>query len=261
MPFFRTQLTMDLLLEGSHAAATGSWAEVVEGMRGRNPPMELRDSVKDDKMHSVLAFFGGAGHSTGQHLDKTRGPNAAFPINPEDWQKDPDTGDLPVLSLWLFSPPTAASIEAMDDFFRKPDNEDLLEACPYGLSMPPDAVARGEAVNGPMTADQMRRIAADPALKALGVRIVEQRSLDEVTVPPGWIHAVVNLRPCIKFAFNIVREADLIKCAVVQHLIGSGVFGQVCACMYVCMYACMHAWSLEKVTRHDPHPRSACCSS
>jgi hypothetical protein len=58
------------------------------------------------------------------------------------------------------------------------------------------------------------------------VRLEYQCHGDIMRVPMGWAHAVLNLRPCIKVAFDVVEEAMLPMIALMQTLIGSAVFGQ-----------------------------------
>jgi hypothetical protein len=172
-------------------------------------------------------------HGTGMHVDWSSAVNLAVDLSPPH-----DQQRLPV-AMWLFIPPTDEAIAAVNSVIRA-DPDGLGRACPNGLGLPADPdFLRGSADKQHnmrvLTPEQMQRIADSPEAAEHGVHIVQQHSWDEVTVPPGWIHAVVNLRPCIKFAFDYLAEQDLVKTAISQHFIASGIFGPIMATDYSAM--------------------------
>jgi hypothetical protein len=71
-----------------------------------------------------------------------------------------------------------------------------------------------------LTADDMRA-----AAKALPGKVVllEQRSGDQVYVPPGWLHFVVNVEPCCKLAYDSVRPCQLPDYVVAHHTVNARV--------------------------------------
>lgn len=53
------------------------------------------------------------------------------------------------------------------------------------------------------------------------VRVICQRHGTAVYVPVGWMHAVVNVGPCFKYAREVKRDSDLLACALVRRQLRS----------------------------------------
>ena len=219
-------LTMDMVL------STPTWSNLVSFLRNRHKSMRMTNSLQDDGPRGNIVMMADALHGTGMHVDWSSAVNLAVDLSPPHDEKD----RLPV-AMWLFIFPTDEAIAAVNRVIRA-DPGGLGIACPNGLGLPADPdYLRGSADKKHnmkvLTPKQMKHI-ADSAAEH-GVHIIEQHSWDEVTVPPGWIHAVVNLRPCIKFAFDYLVEPDLVKTAISQHFIAAGIFGPIMTTDYSAM--------------------------
>ena len=57
------------------------------------------------------------------------------------------------------------------------------------------------------------------------VRIVWQHHNDVITVPPGWAHQVVNLKPCLKVAFDFASPSAMPVYAIVHKQVLSRLVG------------------------------------
>ena len=147
------------------------------------------------------------------------------------------TGVAAVVALWLFIPPTAAAVEAVSNYLKRKHKA----LYPDGLATPALFDNKGVfrmrgAVRGKvLTEAHLRAMANDKTLVGLGIRILEQKSGDVVLVEPGWFHAVVNIQPCVKLAYDYVVAAELGMIAVVQHLFASKFGGQRNADDYLCV--------------------------
>ena len=86
---------------------------------------------------------------------------------------------------------------------------------------------RGDLINSPrliLSKTTMENIANDKDCKAAGIYIHEQRSWERLLVHPGWMHAVTNVQPCIKFAYDFIPSCDILTAAFSQHVFASGYF-------------------------------------
>ena len=59
--------------------------------------------------------------------------------------------------------------------------------------------------------------------------LVEQKSMEVISVPPGWIHCVVNLQLCMKFAYDRVMVLDSMKAPVIHQWFNIPYFRQASA--------------------------------
>ena len=183
-------------------------------------------------MHILLVqvMFGDAGHGTGFHFDWARAVNLAVEVLVDAAA----VASGAAIALWLFIPPTEAALVAVSAYLKL--HHGVLY--PHGLDPPPlfnrgKLVMRGEVKSAPLTADDLNTMAADPILQGLGVHTLEQKSGEVVLVEPGWMHAVVNLRACIKIAYDFVLATELGIIALVQHLYHSKFSSQSNADDYV----------------------------
>jgi hypothetical protein len=70
-----------------------------------------------------------------------------------------------------------------------------------------------EAGGKPLTHDEMKELVefiGDLPHGAAGAFIVPQGPGDVIAVPPGWMHAVTNVQPCVKLAYEFIRINQLI---------------------------------------------------
>lgn len=74
-----------------------------------------------------------------------------------------------------------------------------------------------------LTAEDMRRLVGDDRVKDY-VQLVEQKHGDVVEVNPGWAHAVINVKPCLKLAYDRLIQKDMPLCALIHHLLHSKLF-------------------------------------
>ena len=182
-----------------------------------------------DFLRSVLVMFGDVGHGTGFHFDWSRAVNLAMEV----LINSTSIASGLAIALWLFIPPTEAALAAMSSYL-KDKHRDLY---PDGLDPPPLIVKGNLNMRGSksktFTANDLYAMAADPVLRDLGIRTLEQKSGEVVLVEPGWMHAVVNLRACVKIAYDFVLQRELGTVALVQHLFHSKVTSQNNADDYV----------------------------
>lgn len=202
--------------------------DVVALMRDRCPSFNFKGCAIDG-FDRVLVLIGDAGTGTGLHADPCAAINFAVALDQED--------DGSVLAKWLFFKPSVQGIELVHTLIK---SRKLFAKVG---KMPPDVtsrrkggqvyVARGEVDKMPvMDASMMEDIAS----KHHGdVELVEQRSGMAVHVPIGWVHAVVNVKPCLKLSFDFVPadEHALARAAVAWHKVVSPLMAQRSAEDYV----------------------------
>jgi len=182
-------------------------------------------------LKDTMYFISGTCHpkkiptGTGFHLDQTRGVNVAFDMENNTVRN--------VLALWLFLSPTILS--DVDNFIREgevgPKLKKKWEAA-GGFSLPPlildGDVKHGETVHPQfslpvLTAEEMKVIHDKfPETTVL----VEQYHGDVVFVPPGWVHAVTNVKANWKLARDFFIEEEYPLYAFFLKTIGSRIFGQ-----------------------------------
>lgn len=126
---------------------------------------------------STLMLLGAYGTGTGLHVDWSEAVNLALAID----------GQFGVLATWLFISPLV--IAELDEFLRADTR--FKARFPNGLKGSGDVALNPED----MTAIKGR---FPPGC----VYVVEQSAGMCVRVPPGWIHAVWNCKPCLKLAFD-----------------------------------------------------------
>ena len=138
-----------------------------------------------------------------------------------------DNAASTVLAKWLFIPPTPAAIQSVSAYLI----EYLGDQWPEGLAPPPllndggKVQRRGEPkLSGTLSLEHMTEIA--DRFSSLDVIILDQMAGDIVHVLPGYMHAVYNMQPCIKLAYDFLTSEDVLSTAVSMVNIASGVFGQ-----------------------------------
>jgi hypothetical protein len=149
-------------------------------------------------------MFGGEGHGTGLHIDWARAVNLAIEV-----LVGGAAASGAAVALWLFIPPTQAALAAVSMYLEARNK--------VGLDLPPLFSPRAKKISmrgtvatpEKLTEAEMRAMAGDPALRAVGVYVLEQKSGEVVQVEPGWMHAVVNLRACIKIATDFVLVHEI----------------------------------------------------
>ena len=141
----------------------------------------------------------------------------------------------------MFIPPTAEALAALNAYISK--NDSLKDKYPQGITRDnkhPNGgpVKRGDVKNKPgliLSRTTMNKIASDKRCKAAGIYVHEQRSWDRLIVHPGWMHAVTNVAPCIKFAYDFIPSCDILTAAFSQHVLASGYFAARMAMDYTAL--------------------------
>jgi len=145
---------------------------------------------------------GGERIGSGYHFDPATGVNLAIEVIPEPSRKrsrgttegdvggsDAATDALSgaILATWLCTSPTATA-RALEALRRHGG-----PSCVGEDSSPPSV-------------EQMHAIAQELGSDAV---LLHQRHGDVVCVLPGWGHTVINRRPCIKVAVDLVRDTEV----------------------------------------------------
>lgn len=192
--------------------------------------------VDTDQFRSALVLLGSGGMGSAVHVDWSEAINLALAIT-GCWNEGL------ALALWMFVKPSAMA-----------ELEELMKASSAGLAAATAnlkgkkaveatqkfaAAARKKAAKGEglsklypeglqtgmipaFTEADMRYIA-----KVMGpdkVQLVEQHAGEVVRVRVGWGHAVVNLQPCIKVAYDRYLSANFPRYAV-SHAMTAPMFG------------------------------------
>lgn len=175
---------------------------------------ELVKSARNltDAKRSSLVFLGAGQSCTGLHLDWTEAYNRAFAVGDVDVSKP--------VAEWLFIAPSA--IHEADKYLRDHVHED-------GLMLESRIHLSGKDFKDFVAF--MNQNGADR------VRIVKQFAGTLVHVPPGWVHQVTNLQPCLKLAWDVYERANYGAYALLQQRIASPLFGTAMAPDYMALSA------------------------
>jgi len=200
-----------------------------------------------DTMFFLSGCLKGVPTGTGFHWDITRGINVAFAMMKGRIKE--------VLALWLFISPT--SLDAVDTFIRgtdKPEMKELKEKWVKagGFKLPPLMNDNRDLLHG--ECDDVEKYTL-PVLSKTEMEcinkefpndtvLVGQCHGDVVFVPPGWVHAVTNLRPNWKLARDYFCDQEIPSYAFFRKKIGCGIFGQRVPADYM---------SLDKLCRKEIH--------
>ena len=143
--------------------------------------------VGSDIFRATLLMLGSVGVGTRLHVDWTEALNIALAID--------GYSDLSLaLALWMFVSP--AALERVHRALI--DDKQFLNKA--GKRRFPKGLSSNEDVQEHLLSKaEMEYLAAKfPD----GVMLVEQFAGEVVIVRPGWLHAVINLQPCLKLAFD-----------------------------------------------------------
>lgn len=149
----------------------------------------------NDLYRCSLVLLGAAGTATGLHLDWTEARNIAFAVDAASVGQ--------VLAEWTFIHPDA--IQAANTWLQQ-------NGFAAGLATPQRALLSSEQVSAMQAA--LANVVAGGA-----VRVVQQRAGDMVHVPPGWVHQVVNVRACLKLAWDFYDYQHFPLYAKLQSMI------------------------------------------
>ena len=205
-------------------------------------PSGIKQAVS---LRDVLVLVGAPGTGTGIHLDRTRAYNLAFrmaylhsdkscaKVFTDSVGYDQEAEGLPenFYALWLFILPTAAAFSLImqyintDSKFKKIKSKFTTAGYKgFGISRALQS-ERGSSVI--LSRKDLENIASN-----CGDACFITRQLDGqvMHVPIGFAHAVTNVRPCIKFALDVVAGVhDLPKIALANTFLASHHFGMCMA--------------------------------
>ncbi len=208
---FGTQKQIESIINGKNKVlylsntlslyATG----LLHDIRNKFDGLILASRELTDLYRSSLILLGGATTKTGLHLDWTEAFNIAFAVGTSSLS-DP-------LAVWTFLHPSLAeqaNAWLIENGFEK------------GFKTEGRAFLPSDLVSAFKTAMD----ALMPS-GSVGVEIIMQRAGDMVYVPPGWIHQVYNLQPCIKLAWDYYDEKHFALYAMLQSRIAAPLFGNM----------------------------------
>jgi hypothetical protein len=134
-----------------------------------------------DRYRTTLALLnmGSAHVTTRWHLDRVQAFNWAMGIGASH-------GDL--LARWIFVPPWKAG--ALDEALKRIRGGEGLSDPDLDFPLPDEI-------------ETLRDILGDD-----GIFEVRQHAGDLVVVPPGWVHCVITVRPCLKLAWDFWDPAN-----------------------------------------------------
>lgn len=177
--------------------------DLLHDIRNKFDGLILASRELTDLYRASLILLGGATTKTGLHLDWTEAYNIAFAIGTSSLS-DP-------LAVWTFLHPSLA----------EQANAWLIQ----------NGFEKGFQTAGRAFLSDDRVSAFKTAMDALmpggsgGVLVVEQRAGDMVYVPPGWIHQVYNLQPCLKLAWDFYATEHFAIYSMLQSRIAAPLFG------------------------------------
>ena len=190
-----------------------------------------------DRHHLVL--YGQKGHGTTLHMDWALAINLALALS----GAGADASAL-VLALWLIIEPKYETLAWAMEALK--------------VQRPDDDVERGKGQPGSVIAETVMRslVEAADAKYGLGqqrVTLLEQRHGDTVAIQAGYAHAVVNLQPCIKLAFDFVTKETLPHVLTANAMLGCRAFGPLRSRDYVDAPGC-----LAELLANDPELAGSC---
>lgn len=152
-----------------------------------------------DVLKLTLILLGGLGTHTPFHLDYTQALNVAFSVG---------GSSSDVLAVWVCIAPFA--IHTADTWIKQQKKNKKAFIFPQGFA------TKGKVFLARPLLDTF--IYEMNANIPNSVVIVPQRHGQVVYVPPGWIHQVTNLQPCLKVAFDYYDPKHFGVYALVHEL-------------------------------------------
>lgn len=167
-------------------------------------------------LRRVMIFIGAAGCGTFFHMDWTHAVNLALDLS------TCSVKDKLVVAYWVMIKPSAVKF-TVEGRFQDTTVRHSWQYVDEWLRQQPQ-FPEGLKGNYVLTVDLAQRMAVELSDH---VQLVQQKHGDVVVVPPGWAHAVVNARECLKIAYDRMVPEDIVKVAVVHHEYHSRVYAGV----------------------------------
>lgn len=153
---------------------------------------------------------------TQAHMDPVAACTAAFSIG-----NQPPPGET--LAYWLFVSPVVLADQKLTEKLLEalgPGAADLSSF--YGNSTFPAASTAGAKHGSWLSEQHMLKLMEDlPELLKDHVLLLQQAAGQCMLVPVGWLHWVINVRPCLKIACEIMPLYQLPAAAAVHRFIRS----------------------------------------
>lgn len=157
--------------------------------------------IANDIYNSTLILLGVTGSKTGLHLDWTEAFNIAF-----------EFGQPGTLAVWvLFHPSIVGELDAWLKAHGRP----------HGLA------TAGKAHLSTEEMETLRGVFGEKMV------VLEQKGGDMVFVPPGWVHQVTNLQPCLKVAWDTYDARHYEQYCLLHRRIACKYFGSTMADDYM----------------------------
>lgn len=214
-------------------------------------PGEFTITVAEHKLRATMLMIGGVGTGTGLHTDWTNALNFAFALT--DGKKTtamPVIGETPV-ALWAFINPLPTIMARVSAWLADPAN--MVPGYPHGIQPSDWSKLRADESFGtlpPIPIAIMKRMQA--ALPEGDVVLAHQHHGCLMNAPVGWPHAVTNLAPCAKIAFDFIRMEDMPKIALSHQCNIVGYFRQHSALDYTDAFTSsfQHALHVMAMIKH-----------
>lgn len=156
--------------------------------RGRAPLPATAVNVTD-LWAATLLLLGGEGTGTALHSDWTEAFNLLLAVVADPTEVLP--AEYVAAKWWFFHP---SMVEKLDEEVKALGLEDV------------DGLASKPLLTEAQLDDLRKKVDAHAADQGITVQVthyvLEQKPGFVVHVPPGWVHAVVNVKPCLKLAFD-----------------------------------------------------------
>jgi hypothetical protein len=188
------------------------WSKYVSGPWTRSSVQIMLDSI--------LFMVGRAGNGTPFHLDWANAINVAFAITEEH-----KTNATP-LAMWSFIDPIVLATETLSQAMDTWCEQNLHKYHSTTEHKPNQRLFNQQVDRNPSNNLPTRPILTYNDMLALDTYLndhsgVESRSYithilqrhgDVITVNVGWAHQVINLQPCVKYAFDYASAHEATQC-------------------------------------------------
>ncbi len=199
---------------GQDSGTHGPVGQLLARLRGGAARDATPPSVTTPSSSSLL-LLGGPLSATDFHLDPGQADSISLAVSAPPHPQDPSrrrtrgsaaTAAAPAaaapappdapLALWAFLDPR--HVDALNSELQRRD---------YSKKQLSARLPRGEALSEGQLRD-LATVTVQQTQRPL-LLLIEQRAGDRVYVPPGWAHSVVNMRPCVKIAWDSVLAERL----------------------------------------------------
>ena len=166
------------------------------------------NGCRQSKDGAFMMLLGAAGTGTGFHSDLTEALSVGFEVS------NGASDSTPIAYWCLVNPAFIAAVnQSVKDLFPTVYGE--------GLATISWKTVKGGKVREHGRALTLAEMRLLEEKMPEGVTIIAQHPGDLIYIPPGWVHAVINMRHCIKFAVDLFVPTHLHMYALSMALVGS----------------------------------------